>query len=78
MLEIGFENLADVLIPMVVQALFEMGFHSLASPSGIPPNPWLASLGHALLESLVGGLSLRIFWNSLDCESLRGLFNIAA
>lgn len=64
---------------MVVQALVEMGFHSLATPSGTHPTHG-STLGNALLESesIVGGLRLRIFWNSLDFESLRVLLNIAA
>lgn len=65
MFEFIFEVLGEFLIQVVVEALIEIGFHSLAEPFRRPPNPWLAALGYALFGGVLGGISLLIFPNNL-------------
>lgn len=61
MLELLFEFVGEFLLQVLVEALLEIGLHSLAEPFQRPPNPWLAALGYALFGVAVGGLSLWVF-----------------
>jgi hypothetical protein len=51
----------ELLLQLFVEALVELGSHSVAEPLRRPPNPWLAVLGYALLGAALGGLSLLVF-----------------
>jgi hypothetical protein len=61
MLELLFEVLGEFLLQVFVEALVELGFHSLAEPFRRPPNPWLAAMGYAIFGAALGGLSLLAF-----------------
>jgi hypothetical protein len=61
MLEFLFQAVGEFLLQVIVEALVELGFHSLAEPFRKPPNPWLAGLGYGLLGAIAGGLSLLLF-----------------
>lgn len=65
MLEFIFGLLGEFLLQVIVEALIEMGFRSLAEPFRRPPNPWLAAIGYALFGAVLGGLSLLAFPNNL-------------
>jgi hypothetical protein len=78
MLQIVFELLGEIILQIVIEALVELGFHSLAEPLRKPPNPWLAALGYALFGAIAGGLSLLIFPNHLVSGAWRMLNLIAA
>jgi hypothetical protein len=55
------ELLGEFLLQIVVEALAELGLHSLAEPFRRAPNPWLAALGYLLFGALFGALSLLVF-----------------
>ena len=71
MLELILELLGEFLLQVVGEALFEIGFHSLAEPFRRPPNPWLAAIGYALFGAILGGISLLVFPNNLVPEAWR-------
>jgi len=58
MMQFLFEILGEFLLQIAVEALVELGLHSLAEPLRRPPNPWLAALGYALFGAILGALSL--------------------
>lgn len=58
MLAFLFEILGEILLQVVLEALVELGLHSLAAPFRKRPNPWFAAIGYALLGACCGGLSL--------------------
>jgi hypothetical protein len=60
-LEFIFEVIGEFLLQAVVEALIEVGLHSLAEPFRRPPNPWLAGLGYILFGAAIGGISLWVF-----------------
>lgn len=61
MLEFLFEIAGEFILQIVLEALVELGFHTIAEPFRKTPNPWLATLGYVLLGSVLGGLSLLVF-----------------
>lgn len=61
MLEFLLEIAGEFLLQAVVEALAELGLHSLAEPFRRPPNPWLAALGYSIFGAVAGGLSLLLF-----------------
>lgn len=63
--------LGEFLIQVVVEALIQLGFHSLAEPFQKPPSPWLAAIGYALFGAIFGGFSLLAFPNNLVPKSWR-------
>ena len=65
MLELIFELFGELVLQVVVEALIEIGFHSLAEPFRRPPSPWLAAVGYALFGAILGGVSLWVFPNNL-------------
>jgi hypothetical protein len=65
MLEFVLEVLGEFFLQVIVEALVELGFHSLAEPFRRPPNPWLAAIGYALFGAIFGGISLLVFPNNL-------------
>lgn len=58
MIEFLIELLGEFLLQVAIEALAELGFHSLAEPFRRPPSPWLAALGYALFGAAAGALSL--------------------
>ena len=71
MLEPVLVILGEFLIQVVVEALIQLGFHSLAEPFQKPPSPWLAAIGYALFGAIFGGFSLLAFPNNLVPQSWR-------
>jgi hypothetical protein len=61
MLEFLLEIVGEFLLQAIVEALAELGLHSLSEPFRRPPNPWLAALGYAIFGAVAGGLSLLLF-----------------
>lgn len=61
MLEFLFEIGGELLLQVVLEALVELGLHSVAEPLRKPPNPWLAAIGYALFGAAAGGVSLWLF-----------------
>lgn len=60
-MELLIELLLEFVIQVVGEALFELGFRSMAEPFRKPPNPWLAAMGYALFGLILGGISLWLF-----------------
>lgn len=71
MFEPALVILGEFLIQVVVEALIQLGFHSLAEPFQKPPSPWLAAIGYALFGAIFGGFSLLAFPNNLVPQSWR-------
>ena len=65
MFEFLLEIVGEFLLQAVVEALAEVGLHSLSEPSRKPPNPWLAALGYAIFGAAAGGVSLLFFPSNL-------------
>lgn len=78
MLEFVFELVGEFLIQVFVEALIEIGAHSLAEPFRRPPNPWLAAIGYALFGAILGGFSLLVFPNNLVPGAWRVVNLVAA
>lgn len=60
MLAFLFEILGEILLQVVVEALAELGLHSLTAPFRKRPNPWMAGIGYSIFGAGAGagGLSL--------------------
>ncbi len=69
MLELIIEVIGEFLLQIAVEALVELGFHSLADRK--PPNPYLAAFGYAILGAAAGGISLLVFPAHLVSGALR-------
>ena len=50
-----FQLIGELLLQVVVEALGELGLHSLGEPFRRKPNAWMAALGYTLF-GLIGGL----------------------
>ena len=61
MIELLFQVVGEFFLQAMLEALVELGLHSLAEPFRRPPNPWLAALGYALFGAAAGGLSV-LLW----------------
>jgi hypothetical protein len=72
MLEFLFEIVGEILLQVFLEALVELGLHSVAAPFRKPPNPWLAAIGYAIFGAAAGAVSLLLFpSNFVTGESLR-------
>ncbi len=58
MIEVLFEILGEFLLQLLLEALAEVGLHSLKEPFRRAPNPWLAGLGYAIFGAIAGGITL--------------------
>lgn len=58
MIEFVFEIVGEFLLQVLVEALAELGLHSLGEPFRRRPNPWLAGLGYAIFGAIAGGITL--------------------
>ena len=58
--EVLFSFIGEFLLQVLLEALAELGLHSMREPFRRPPNPWLAAIGYAILGAIAGGLSLLI------------------
>lgn len=76
MLEFLFEVIGEFLLQTLLEALAEIGLHSLAEPFRRPPNPWLAAIGYTLFGAAAGGLSLLAFPAHLVPEHGLRLLNL--
>lgn len=61
MIELLLEVVGEFLIQVVVEALIQLGFHSLAAPFKQTPNPWMAAAGYTMFGAILGGFSLYAF-----------------
>lgn len=58
MIEFLFELVGEFLLQLLVEALVELGFHTLDDSSRRPLNPWLAGVGYAFFGAVAGALTL--------------------
>ncbi len=58
MIEFLFELVGEFLLQALVEALAELGLHSLGEPFRRPRNPWMAGLGYAIFGAIAGGITL--------------------
>lgn len=61
MLAFLFEIVGEMLLQGMIEALVELGLHSVAEPFRKPRNPWLAGMGYGIFGAVAGGLSLLVF-----------------
>jgi hypothetical protein len=60
-MEIFFEILAQFVLEIVVQGVFEIGGHGIASRcsrDSVNVNPWLAICGYIAMGAIAGGVSI--------------------
>jgi len=50
-----------MLIEMLVQLLFEIGFHGISEPFKRKPSVFFALVGYAMLGAISGGISVLVF-----------------
>lgn len=62
-LETLLQFLGEILLQILAEFLFELGLHSMAEAIKRPltGNPWLVSLGYALMGLIAGLISLVVF-----------------
>ena len=60
-MEFLFELLGELLLQIIGEVLVELGLHSLKEPFRRDPNPWFATIGYALIGTILGGFSLLVF-----------------
>ena len=65
MLEVLIELFGEFLLQFFVEALLELGMHSLAEPIRRPPNAWLAAFGYAIVGGILGAVSLYVLPENL-------------
>lgn len=58
--EVIFSFIGEFVLQVFMEALVELGLHSMRETWRRPPNPWLAAVGYALFGTIAGGLSLLI------------------
>jgi hypothetical protein len=61
MFEFLLQIVGEIVVQVLVEALVELGLHSLAEPFRKPANPWLAAAGYALFGAAAGGASIWLF-----------------
>lgn len=76
MIEFLFEIVGEFLLQAVVEALAELGLHSLKEPFRRPPNPWLAGLGYAIFGAIAGGITLWLLPDHLVRNEVLRKFNL--
>ena len=63
-MEIIFELLAQLVLEIFVQGVFELGGRGIVSiirKDAEPANPWLAICGYILMGAVAGGISIWLF-----------------
>lgn len=70
--------LAELALQAVIEALAELGFHGLRARLGArpPPHPVIAALGHLVLGTAGGGLSLLVFPDSFIGHPILRIANL--
>jgi hypothetical protein len=76
MIEFLLQIIGEFILQIVVEALFALGYSSLAETFKQPPNPWLAALGFLLFGAIAGGLSLLVFPSNLTPAGLPRVANL--
>jgi hypothetical protein len=76
MLELLLQVVGEFLLQIFVEALVELGFHSLVEPFRRPPNPWLAGMRYAIFGAILGGLSLLVFPAHLTPPGIARIANL--
>lgn len=75
MIEFLFELIGEFLIQVVVEALVELGFHSLEDARR-PLNPWVAGIGYAIFGAIAGGITLWLLPDHLVRNELLRKLNL--
>ena len=76
MLAFLFEIVGEILLQGVIEALAELGLHSIAEPFRKPRNPWLAATGYAIFGAVAGGLSLLLLPSHLVTGEAMRMVNL--
>jgi hypothetical protein len=61
MFEFLAECVGEFLLQVLMEALVELGFHSLSERFRRSPGPWLGALIYAIFGAALGGVSLWVF-----------------
>lgn len=61
MLEAILQFFGEILLQIFLEALAELGLHSLTEPFRRKPDPGMAGIGYALFGAALGGISLLVF-----------------
>lgn len=75
--EVLFSFIGEFVLQVVLEALAELGLHSLRETWRRPPNPWMAAIGYALFGTIAGGVSLLVLPNLLVHSHSLQLLNVA-
>lgn len=75
-LEFLFEVLGEFILQFFLEALVELGLHTIAEPFRKQPNPKVAALAYAMFGLALGGLSLLLFPDNLVRGSVLQLANL--
>ena len=59
-MEILIEVLGEFLLQIILEALVELGLHSMKAPFKKPLSPWLAAIGYGIFGAMAGAVSLWI------------------
>lgn len=70
------ELLAEFLLQMILEALAELGLHSVKEPFRKPPNPWFAAVGYGIFGVIAGIISLFIVPHHLVQGGILRLANL--
>jgi len=76
MIEFIVDVIAEFLLQAILEALAELGLHSLAEPFQRPPKPWLAALGYTLFGAAAGGISLWLMPDHMVRDETLRLVNL--
>lgn len=76
MFEALFWILSEFVLQAVMEALVELGFHSLPEPFRKRPNPWLAAFGYAIMGAIAGALSLWAFPDHMVKGEVARILNV--
>jgi hypothetical protein len=80
MIEILFELLAQLVLEILVQGIFELGGRGIVAifRRDSMTNPWLAICGYLLMGAVAGAISVWIFPMHLLASPVTQILNLAA
>jgi hypothetical protein len=59
--DVLIEIIAELVLQVALELLFELGLRRVGEIVARPRKPWLAAIGYAILGSTAGGISLLLF-----------------
>ena len=75
-MELIFYVIGEVLLQLVIEALVEIGLHSVKEPFKRRPSPGFAAVGYGILGAVLGGFTLLILPNHLTPTGSWRLVNL--